>query len=375
MKHFKILFLTVLLAVSGAFFAKAGVASASGCTTGTIDSNQQGMTIVGNCPTNVRLIGVPADNNVFYSDCIQQWTLGTDFTWQWNPLPVCGGWHGGANQTFWFFIPQGQSYDCHDLNSCIASATDGAWLLHRVSGVWSFMPTGPTITITGPANASTQTDKNTQLTGGWDDIDPNLYEDIRLYWHHTGSGITSTSTGKILSATASSGTFSVPLSDFDFDYNGDWVLTAVADYKALQLSDFLQTSDLTSPTGYHLNINFSTLTTPFTFTDWPTWYTNNASGGYSAPSDFGNSFIDFFKPIFENAFGFANQVLKYFDATQAEARGQELGSVFPVADAYLHKIDLFFGGFPLSAFFLFVVIVMMAIFVIRTIFKFIPFFG
>lgn len=177
MKHFKTLLLIALFTFSCGFVLKANPAYATGCTTGTIDSNQQGMTIVGNCPTNVRLIGVPADNNVFYSDCIQQWGLGTDFTWQWNPLPVCGGWHGGASQTFWFFSPQGQSYDCHDLASCEGSATDGFFLLHRIGGVWSFMPTGPTITITRPTNASTQTDKNTQLTGAWDDIDPNLYED------------------------------------------------------------------------------------------------------------------------------------------------------------------------------------------------------
>lgn len=153
------------------------------------------------------------------------------------------------------------------------------------------------------------------------------------------------------------------------------MLTTVADYKALQLSDFLQTSDLTSPTGYHLNINFSTLTTPVTFSDWNTWYTNNAAGGYSAPSDFGNAFTGFFTPIFENAFQFANQVLRYFDATQAEDKGQQLGSAFPSTQAYLDKINLFFGGFPLMQFFEFVIIVMLAIFAIRTVFKFIPFFG
>jgi len=232
-----------------------------------------------------------------------------------------------------------------------------------------------TVSITAPTNASTQTDKTVNVTGNWVALNPVIYSDIRLAFKYTGNGVTTVSTGKIIPISSSTGTFSVPLSDFDFDYNGDWVLTAVADLKAPQLSDFIQTSEITDPIGYHLNINFSTLTTAFTFSDWNTWYAANSAGGYSAPSDFGNSLTGFFTPIFQNAFQFANSVLKYFDATQAEASGQQLGSVFPITNAYIKKIDFFFGGFPLSLFFQFTIIVMLAIFVIRTIFKFIPFFG
>ncbi|MBX4200890.1 hypothetical protein KW786_02055 [Candidatus Parcubacteria bacterium] len=232
-----------------------------------------------------------------------------------------------------------------------------------------------TIFVTVPTNGATTTDPTVNLTGSWVATNPALYHSIRLYWKYSANGVDTISTAKIIPITTNSGTFSVPLSYFDFDYNGDWVLTAVSDLKAPQLSDFIQTANIIDPVGYHLNINFSALTTPFTFDDWSTWYSTNSAGGYSEPSDFGNDFTGFFRPIFENAFRFANQVLGYFNADQAQAKGQQLGSVFPIADAYVKKIDLFFGGFPLSAFFQFAVIVMLAIFVIRTIFKFIPFFG
>src|SRR4029077_19502617 len=113
-----------------------------------------------------------------------------------------------------------------------------------------------TVTITAPTNASTQTDPTVNLSGSWVAINPSIYTDIRLYFSHTGNGVTSSSTAKIIPITTSSGTFLVPLSAFDFDYNGAWVLTAVADIKSPQLSDFLQTSQITDPVGYHLNINF-----------------------------------------------------------------------------------------------------------------------
>jgi hypothetical protein len=232
-----------------------------------------------------------------------------------------------------------------------------------------------TVSITAPTNASTQTDKTVLVSGTWIAVDPAIYADIRLYFKHTGNGVDTVSTGQIVPVTSSSGSFSIPLSAFDFDFNGDWVLTSVADLKAPQLSDFIQTSNIIDPSGYHLNINFSTLTTLFTFSDWSTWYGTNAAGGYTAPSDFGNAFVGFFTPIFENAFRFANAVLQYFDVGQAEAQGAKLGGALPIADAYVSKLDVFFGGFPLMTLFKFTLIILLAIFVIRTVFKFIPFFG
>ena len=232
-----------------------------------------------------------------------------------------------------------------------------------------------TILVTAPTNAGTITDPTVNLTGSWVAINPAMYHAIRFYWKYTGNGVDTISTGKIIPITTSSGTFSIPLSEFDFDYNGDWVLTAVADLKAPQLSDFIQTSNIIDPAGYHLNINFSTLTAPFTFSDWDTWYSTNSSGGYSVPTNFGNEFTGFFTPIFENAFRFANAVLKYFDVGQAEAQGAKLGGALPIADAYVSKLDIFFGGFPLMTLFKFTLIILLAIFVIRTVFKFIPFFG
>ena len=581
--------LQILIVLSALFFT-AGFAHAD-CITATMDSNQQGATIVGNCPTSTRLIGVPADNNVFYSDCIQQWYLGTDFTWSWNPLPVCGGWHGGAGQTFWFFMPQGQSYDCHDLASCEMSASYGYVLLQRIGGVWSIIPTSPTVAITTPANNSTITDSSTQINGTYAALNQGLsgygYLHIWLY-----NPITQTrSASKSLLLSSSSGSFQFPVSDFALTSNGNWQVQADQEWDANTFvdltpspainfnfsisgnsasSDFTITSDgtfsqtdigggslcyysfstsvphscsnsntwaahncnspvnldcpvgsymqgamcgtttsdneilicnygtngfggtppfsyavykyssywttaplPTSPTltvsapnngatitantttvsgsyaalnagdygygylkiwlqnpnnnisshvytiplssgigtfstplstfgitengtwnlkaqqeldantfqdltpspTYALNVNIAGNSAPYNFTDWNTWYTQNAAGGYSAPSDFANSIEGFFQPIFTNVYEFANQTLAYFNATTAYDKGNQIGLVFPTTQAYLNKINIFFGGFPLVPFFEFLIVVMLGIFIVRTIFKFIPFFG
>jgi len=350
-------------------FIKADLAYAANCTTGTIDSNQQGMTIIVNCPTNVRLIGVPADNNQFYGDCIQQWYLPTDYTWTWNPLPVCGGWHGGANQTFWFFMPQNQSYDCHDLESCEMSASYGYFLLQRVGGVWSFIPTAPTLTITAPANNSTITSNTTTITGNYAALNAGLlgYGYLHIWLYNPNNQEHSAT--KTLLITGTSGSFSFPASVFAITENGKWVLKANQEWDANTFVDLTPSPTIT------FNFNVSGNSTPYTFQDWNTWYSSNSAGGYSAPSDFGNSIEGFFQPIFTNVYEFANNTLSFFNVTTAHDKGYQIGQIFPTAQAYLDNIDVFFGGFPLVPFFEFLIVVMLGIFIVRTIFKFIPFFG
>jgi hypothetical protein len=360
---FKFIFFISLFAVLSGANCKAD------CITATIDSNQLGATIIVNCPTSVRLIGVPADNNQFYSDCIQQWYLPTDYTWTWNPLPVCGGWHGGANQTFWFFMPMSQAYDCHDLTSCEESASYGYVLLQRSNGVWSFIPTGPTLTITSPANNSTITSNTTTITGNYAALNSGLlgYGYLHIWLYNTNTQEHSET--KTLLITGSAGDFNFPASVFAVTENGNWVLKANQEWDA---NTFV---DLTPDPTITFDFNISGNATAYNFTDWTTWYTANAAGGYTTPSDWATSLTNFIQPIFTNAYEFANRTLKYFNADTAYAKGNQIGIIFPTTQAYINKINIFFGGFPLIQFFEFTVVVMLGVFIVRTIFKFIPFFG
>jgi len=234
---------------------------------------------------------------------------------------------------------------------------------------------GQVVNITSPVIGSTITDLSTHLVGTYSGIDPLLYQSIHVGFTSGALGLATTA--KIISpiGEGGSGSFDVPLSDFGFQSNGTFTFKSNAVFRNTQLSDMLQTSDLTSPIGYNLILNVEGLSTPYVFESFDDWYSENAAGGYSYPTDFASSMVGFIQPIFEKAANFTNQSLLYFNASTSYSKGQELGAVFPITQAYLDKINIFFGGFPLIQFFEFLVIVMLGIFTIKTIFKFIPFFG
>jgi hypothetical protein len=114
---------------------------------------------------------------------------------------------------------------------------------------------------------------------------------------------------------------------------------------------------------------------PPVFPDWATWYAGNSSGGYGTPSAFATSFVGFFTPIFTAMSDTMTNAISITDLVGAYDKGFELSNIFPTAQAYLDKINFFFGGFPLVQFFEFTISLYFGIFLIRAIFKFIPFFG
>ena len=238
-----------------------------------------------------------------------------------------------------------------------------------------FMPPNSAVTMSSPPSGSTITSVDgTNISGRWDILHPEWYHDIEFSFSSGAIG-ESTETFFITDLNNGSGTFTIPLSEFSLPSNGTWYLKATLTYKSVQLSDMLITENIVFPEGYNLKLEIPGLPTAYQFTDFPDWYETNAAGGYEYPSDFASSITDFFIPIFERAGEFTNKTLQYFNSNEAYNKGNELGSVFPTTQAYLDKINVFFGGFPLIQFFEFLVIIMLGIFTIRTIFKFIPFFG
>ena len=238
-----------------------------------------------------------------------------------------------------------------------------------------FTPPNSSVTITSPPSGSTITNiETTNLTGNWSILNPDMYHDIEFSFSSGAIG-ESTETFFITNLNSGTGNFTIPLNEFSLPSNGTWYLKATLTYKYTQLSDMLITENIVFPEGYNLKLDISGLPTAYQFTDFPTWYESNAAGGYEYPSDFASSITDFFIPIFERAGEFTNRTLQYFNSNEAYSKGNELGSVFPTTQAYLDKINIFFGGFPLIQFFEFLIIIMLSIFTIKTIFKFIPFFG
>jgi hypothetical protein len=83
-------------------------------------------------------------------------------------------------------------------------------------------------------------------------------------------------------------------------------------------------------------------------------------------------------PIFEKIGQFGNRINAYLDVSDAKIKGEQIGSVFPVIGAYILKIDLFFGGFPIVQFFKWGILIMIGLFAVKIILKllaFIPFIG
>ncbi|MCX6720286.1 MAG: hypothetical protein NTW11_00515 [Candidatus Staskawiczbacteria bacterium] len=268
--------------------------------------------------------------------------------------------------------PDNEYLICNYGTNGFGGSAQFSYAAYKYSFGWTTtqLPTSPTLTVSGPTNGTTITSTTTTISGTYASLNSGTYGYgyLKLWFVNPNNNISSQVYTLPLSV-GIMGTFSTPLSTFGITENGTWNL------KAQQELDANTFQDLTPTPTYALNFNISGNSAPYTFTDWNTWYTQNAAGGYSAPSDFANSIEGFFQPIFTNVYEFANQTLAYFNATTAYDKGNQIGLVFPTTQAYLNKINIFFGGFPLVPFFEFLIVVMLGIFIVRTIFKFIPFFG
>ena len=224
------------------------------------------------------------------------------------------------------------------------------------------------VEISTPVSGTTITDTATELVGAWDNIIPDDWNEIALSF--VSYNIQENSKIVYIPVDTISGNFSIPLSDFGITINSLWTLQTIIQ------NDYEMSFDFTPPT-YALTFNVSGFTTPYAFTDFETWYDTNVPN-YEAPSDWASAMIGFLQPIFEKVGEYGNRVETYLNITEAYAKGFQIGGIFPVVIAYVEKIDLFFGGFPIVQFFKWVIIVMIGIFLVKAILKllsFIPFIG
>lgn len=229
---------------------------------------------------------------------------------------------------------------------------------------------GPSLTITSPANASTITDDTTNLTFSWSGIDHTEWDDIGLAFNDLK--INETSKTFHYTITTDSGSYSIPLSTFEITKNGDWTLRSVVSSTITHQINF----DIPS-VSYGLTFNIPGLPSAYYFTDFDTWYANNVPD-YEIPSGWAEAMVGFVQPVFEKIGEFGNRITNYLDVADAGDKGFQIGGIFPVVIAYVNKIDLFFGGFPIVQFFKWGILLMILLFGVKVILKllsFIPFFG
>ncbi len=246
-----------------------------------------------------------------------------------------------------------------------------SYMIYKYGSAWTaaYVPPGPSVSITSPASGSTVTADTAIVTGSFANLSSGFYGlgYLRVWFVNKNSGISSMHYTLLIPA--ENGNFSTPFSTFGITENGEWELRA---QQELDANTFW---DLTPDPEYSLIFNIGGLPTPYAFSNFDNWYSENAAGGYTEPSGWATSLTAFIQPIFTSAGEFVNNSLRYFNANDFYSKGNQLGLVFPTTQAYLNKINIFFGGFPLIQFFELLTFVMLGIFIVRTIFKFIPFFG
>lgn len=257
---------------------------------------------------------------------------------------------------------------------------------NRTNSIWTYNVLFP-LEIKGisPESETEITDLNTNLTIQYKNFDWDIYAGFVVNFRDLKLGVASNSKQFLADNLDPSGTGTeiINLQDFGIDTNGSWALTGLGFGSHLDIEGgmFLTTrgyvdfwTDELVLEPYSLIFNVEGLPSPYTFTNPNDWYSANQER-FDTPTAFFTSTTGFMAPLFENISDFALRLQNMFNKKEAYDRGFALGEVFPLINAYIQKIDLFFGGFPLASFFKYLILVMLAIFLIRIIFKFIPFFG
>jgi len=232
-------------------------------------------------------------------------------------------------------------------------------------------PTPPDFRVYGisPVSGTEVTATSTDFTFGWQGLDPDKYEGFTLNFREKNTGLVVKQ--KIFFTSATSGVEAIPLFDFEFDKKSDYYLESggilVSDYYRVEAYN-----DLVSP-DYFLTINFAGLSPVFEMSNFATWYGENSK--FATPTAIFTSITGFLAPVFSKLGEFGARTSEFFNKEDAYARGYALGLIFPTFNQYIDEIEVFMGGFPIIKLFLVSLIVLLGIFIIKLIMKFIPFFG
>jgi len=224
------------------------------------------------------------------------------------------------------------------------------------------LPPGLEFSVVSPASESTIEDIEDEITFSWSGWN---FEDIWtefLFWFIEEN--TGLATHRVLyEPLTENGQISFPFSDFEFEKNGDYYLKA-------RKSSVKYGQELIYP-DYWIRIEIEGWEYLFEMPDWETWYSENVEQ-FATPTAVFSGFAGFISPIFNKIGEFGNTALKFLDTDEAYDTGYNLGINIPVFSHYVDEIEVFFGGFPIIKVFLGFMVILIGIFIVRLILKFIP---
>jgi hypothetical protein len=240
-------------------------------------------------------------------------------------------------------------------------------------------PPVATLTFTAPANGATITDLTNTLDISYSNLDYVNFPYLQIQGQSEKIGVSTPFFTQTLST--GTGTFSIPFSDFGIETNERYFFGG-AQFKVPYIGG--GTEDLVNlnpAVEYGLYFNITGALTPYFFTNFDEWYTENVASngaGYATPSAWAETLVSFLTPVLEKVGEFGDKIQQFLNVSDSYSKGYSIGVVFPTFNAYIDKINVFFGGFPLASFFKWTITIMFGLFCVKGILKllaFIPFFG
>jgi len=223
--------------------------------------------------------------------------------------------------------------------------------------VWGISPVSGTSTATTTIN----------FTFGWEGWDfEDIYKDFVLSFYEKNTGIVVGSV--IYEPTTITGSSTLALSSFGFYKTGDYYFKTKARSPLYEYTAYY-TTDLVSPVWW-INLNVAGWSPVFEMPDYTTWYAENSK--FATSTAIFTGITNFLSPIFGKIGEFGNSVVAFLDLDEAYDRGYDLGLTIPLFSAYVSEIEVFFGGFPIIQLFLAFLVILLGIFIVRLILKFIP---
>ena len=272
---------------------------------------------------------------------------------------------GGINFTAWLSANLTERdirfFWCHFSNTFNKGYVDN--ITHEAVGeirVWGV----------SPASGGTTTSTDINLTIGWEGWDfEDIYKDFVFSFWEKNTGIL---TGTIIyEPTTTTGTYTLPLSDFGISKNGDYYLHAKARSYLYEYTAYY-TGDLVSPEWW-INVNVEGWEAIFEMPEFTTWYSEHSK--FATPTAGFLTITNFLTPIYNKLGEFGNRAVEFLNIEEAYDRGYDLGKIIPTYTQYITGIEVFFGGFPIIQIFTVFLAILLGIFIGRLILKFVPFIG
>jgi hypothetical protein len=219
--------------------------------------------------------------------------------------------------------------------------------------------------VVSPANESTITDLEDKITFSWEGWDfEDIYEAFVFWFVREQSGLATNLV--VYYPTSTEGQISYPFSDFEFEKNGYYFLKA-------RKANGTFGEELIFP-NYWILMNIEGWEDYFEMTDWSTWYGENVDKFSTSTAVF-SGVAGLLSPIFNKIGEFGESAESFLNTDEAYKTGYDLGIIVPLFTQYIDEIEVFFGGFPVIKIFLGFMVILIGIFIVRLILKFIPTLG